>query len=169
MADPDRLSHPANNWLVGAIAALLPGALLVFFASAFLLPTEPAYSLVFYLCTVPATLAFVRVNGLSFTLTTPALLALGLIVWSGLTLIWGHDDKHRTGHFAGDAAMTLVFVTGLLAALPQWKTRMQLADLLVVVGLVNAAGSIAASLIGHPKDPRLHGWGAQMCRRCCRR
>jgi O-antigen ligase len=134
--------------------------MLAFVAAAFLLPSEPAYALIFY-CTVLATLAARVWRGFRPDWRDPViLLALALIVWSGLTLLWGQDDGHRRFRFLGDTLATLCFVAGMAAVFPDHALRRRLGLVLIVAGGVNAVFSIGLNLITHPHDPRLHGWGA---------
>ena len=150
MADLDRV--------LGALPRLLPGVLTVFIASAFVLPSGPAYALVFYIGVLPvAVLAAWRGTW------RPELgfgLAAGLIVWSGLTLAWGHDDGHRSARFAVDAVMTLAFVAALAAGLQDAAARRGLMTVLIWAGAANAVLSVALGLLVPAHSDRLHGWGA---------
>ncbi len=139
-------------------------ALLVFVASAFLLPTQPAFALVFYV--LLAVLAFQHLRGAAGRVPgrvsgrdAGVLLACLLIAWSGLTLFWGHDDGHRTFKFAVDTVCTFGFVLMMLQA---WAgtpaARRQLATVLIWAGTANAVLATVLSLF-EPYDPRMHGWG----------
>ena len=142
------------------LSAWLPGALLVFVVAAFLLRLEPAYALVFYVAVLPCLLGRL-IAGARPVLAEPArALAAALIVFSGLTLLWGVDDGARSLRFAGSAIASLGFLLAMLAVLEDDVTRARLSACLVVAGAVNAVWSIAYALVTHPRDPRLHGWGA---------
>ena len=142
------------------LASWLPGTLLVFVAASFVLPNGPSYALVFYVAVLPCLIARLAV-GPGLGLGDPAAaLALALVVWSGLTLLWGQDDGHRSWRFAGDSAASAGFVLAMLAVLGQAWVRTALARLLVVAGGANAAFSIAVFFITHPVFRRLTGWGA---------
>jgi O-antigen ligase len=149
------------------LSGLLPAALLLYVAAAFLLPSDPAAALVFYLAVIPAALARLARRGTPWPLRpgagsqarAAAVLALGLVLWSGLTLLWGEDAGHRTLKFAGDTLATLVFLLALLETLPGPALRRRLQDVLIGCGAANAALSIAIDTITHPLNPRLHGWG----------
>jgi O-antigen ligase len=82
------------------------------------------------------------------------------VVWSGLTLLWGTDDGHRSWRFAGDTAATLGFVLAMLLTLGDRVMRARLGTVLVAAGAANAVFSIAVFVITHPVFPRLRGWGA---------
>jgi O-antigen ligase len=150
----DRRLSPAT------LSSWLPGALVVFVASAFLLPSEPAYALVFYVAVLPC-LAARLCAGPWPRLTDPALLAaLALVMWSGLTLLWGIDDGHRSFRFAGDTVATLALLLAMAATLPDAGFRARLGTVLVACGAVNAAWSIGLAVVTHAPGQRLHGWGA---------
>jgi O-antigen ligase len=138
----------------------LPWALLLFAAAAFLLPSEPSYALVFYVAVIP-TLAARLIRG-PRALTASTALALALVAWSGLTLLWGIDDGHRSFRFLGDTLSTACLVLAMAAALPDPIWRRRLITLLITVGAANAAWSIAVFFITHPVYPRLRGWGATL-------
>ncbi len=139
------------------LAAWLPTAVLVFTGSAFLLPSEAAYAWPFYLMILPAWIS-------SAARRRPAdrpaqWLALGLIAWSGLTLLWGQDDGHRIGRFALETVWTLVFVLALLAVLPAPALRRQLGSVLIGAATANALFSVAFGIAVPQGGERLHGWG----------
>ena len=141
-------------------------ALLAFVASAFLLPTQPAYSLVFYV--LLAVLGVQRLRGVAGrnlgqdmrTKDAGVVLAGLLIAWSALTLLWGHDDGHRTRKFAIDAVCTLGFVIMMLRA---WADapfiRRRLETVLIWAGTANATIANLLGVLVHSHDPRMHGWG----------
>ncbi len=139
-------------------SAWQPAALLVFLAAAFLLPTEPAYALLFYAGVLPLTL--VALCGASGRPDAAMLAAAALILWSALTLVWGHDDGHRSWRFALDSVMTLAYVAamGMAFAAPPGPAR--LATVLIWVGAANAVLSIAIGVLLPHNTERLHGWGA---------
>lgn len=143
-------------------APVLHAVLLVFVASAFLLPSEPAYSLVFYIGLALCALRHREWLAGSAALRNPGpILALLLIVWSGLTLLWGHDDGHRTRHFAVDTLMTGAFVVLMLRAWSSEPASMRLlGTMLIWCGAANAVLSVALGQILKQDGPRLHGWGA---------
>ncbi len=138
--------------------ALLGPALLVFIASAFALPSGPAYSLVFYLGVLP--LAVLAAARGALRAEAGWALSAALIVWSGLTLAWGHDDGHRSLRFAADAVMTFAFVAASAEGFRDAALRRRLMGVLVWVGAANAALSIVLSLLFPQHTDRLHGWGA---------
>ncbi len=145
-------------WPPRALPALLPVMLLVFVASAFLLPSGPAYSLVFYVGVLPlAVLACWR--GV-WRAELGWGLAAALIVWSGLTLIWGHDDGHRSWRFAADSAMTFVFVAALADGFREPAARRWLMGVLIWAGAANAVLSVGLAMAIPQHSDRLHGWGA---------
>ena len=141
----------------------LPIVLLVFVASAFVLPKGPDYALVFYLAVAPAVLlgAWAR-NPAARTGAEPASwsAAMLLIFWSMATLIWGRDDGHRTGQFALAAVMTALFVAGLLTAAGDAGLRRRLATTLIWAGTANAVLSVGLGPFLPQNGERLHGWGA---------
>ena len=151
----------ARRWpaLPHRTALLAPG-LLLFFVAAFLLPTGPAYALVFYLCVLPAFWLRVAASPLPWLRDGGAWLGFALIVWSGLTLIWGHDDQHRTLRFLGDTVFTLLFFGAMLCALRGPALRRQLGTVMIWAGTGNALLSVLLGQILPQNGPRLHGWGA---------
>jgi O-antigen ligase len=161
------LSRSIGFWIEGRALTLarrlsgwLPAAMLLFVAAAFALPKEPAYALVFYVAVLPCLLARLAEGSWRFRADAAQLLALGLVVWSGLTLLWGTDDGHRAWRFAGDTAATFAFLLAMLLTLPDPAMRRRLAMVLVVAGALNACFAIAVFLVTHPIFPRLRGWGA---------
>ena len=108
--------HPIRLW--AAPLAPLRAALLVFVAAAFLLPSEPAYAVVFYVAVLPLAMLTLRIEWRAATGDPGAMLGVLLILWSALTLIWGRDDGHRSIRFAAGAACTLLF---FLATLQAWR------------------------------------------------
>lgn len=139
-------------------ARLLPWALLLFVAAAFLLPSGPAYALVFYVCVVPAALARAGAGGARVQDRGYAL-AMALIYWSAATLLWGRDDGHRWVRFAVDAVMTGIFVDTLMWVLREPAQRARLATLLIWAGAANALLSVVLGQFLPQDGPRLHGWG----------
>jgi O-antigen ligase len=159
MADADRLKGRTLS-LLTRLSTWLPGALMLFVASGFLLPLEPDYALVFYLAVLPCLLArLVSTRDVPLA-DPPRLLAAGLIVWSGLTLLWGIDDKHRSWRFASDSGATFAFFLALLLVLREPAMRTRMGTVLIASGTANAVWSIAVFVITHPVYPRLRGWGA---------
>jgi O-antigen ligase len=133
---------------------------LLFFAAAFLLPTGPAYALVFYLCVLPAFLLQALRSPRPWLRDPGAGLGIALIVWSGMTLIWGHDDQHRTLRFLADTAFTLLFLGALACGLRSPALRRHLGTVMIWAGTVNAVLSLLLGQILPQNGPRLHGWGA---------
>jgi O-antigen ligase len=123
----------------------------------------PASAIVFYATTLPCLLATLanwpRATWASLLRDPPAAAAIGLVVWSGLTLLWGQNDLGRAGQFAADTAATLAFLLAMLAAWNTQANRTQVAQTLVRAGTANAVFSIAKAFALAPLDPRLHGWG----------
>src|SRR5277367_4526484 len=106
-------------------ARLRVAALFLFLGACFLLPTGPAYALVFYLAVLPS-LAWRP----SWPPRDPAFwLGAALILWSGLTLLWGRDDGGRSLRFAVATACTAVFWVALWGDLPIARLRVALVTL----------------------------------------
>ena len=142
------------------LAPLLPGAVLVFVAALYVLPSEPAAADIFYVAVIPAVLAcLLRGRGKDWLPGAGTKLAIALVLWSGLTLIWGHDDKHRTAKFALDSVTTACWVAALFAVLPDARWRVTLRSVLIGVGAANAVLSIVLFFVLPQPGPRLTGWG----------
>jgi O-antigen ligase len=122
---------------------------LLFFLSCFLLPTEAAFSLVFYAAVLP----FIRRP------VWPPWPATALIAWSGLTLLWGEGDAHRVFAFGLGAVCTLAYMVALQAMLGETTMRRRVGTLLIWAGTVNALWSIGRGVILHTMAPQLLGWG----------
>ena len=139
---------------------VLRATLLVFVAGAFLLPTEPAYALVFYLLPMPLAVLILPATWRRITVDTGIALGGLLIAWSALTLAWGHDDGHRSLRFAAGAAATLLFFGTTLGA---WRNApgswRHLGTVLIWAGAANAALSVALGPFEPQNGDRLHGWG----------
>jgi hypothetical protein len=136
---------------------------MLFVAACFLLPTGPAYALVFYVAVLPCLAARLVCCG-----TVPAGRAFwagaALIVWSGLTLLWGRDDGGRFWTMAGATMCTLAFWTAVPVGLDQPLDRRRLARVLVGLGAANALASMARYALAPDyvlpgQISRLHGWG----------
>jgi hypothetical protein len=130
--------------------------LLAFVVGAFALPTEAAFSLVFYLAVmVPAAIGW---RGLR-PAEGAGWLALGLIIWSALSLLWGVDDGHRAWLFLLGAVATSVFVLVLREALqaPGWGRR--LAAVVVWSGTANAVLVLLFHAGALLRGERILGWG----------
>jgi O-antigen ligase len=149
---------------VDRLARLLPQAVLLSVAAAFLLPTEAAYALVFYVIVPPCLVAAAIACPRAPPRDVAGWLAVALILWSGLTLLWGADERHRTPRFALGAAATLAFVfaTSMCAHDAAWRRR--LGTVLIVLGGLSAAACVVRFLVDPPftlptDTPRLRGWG----------
>ena len=134
------------------LARLLPPALLLAVAAAFLLPTEAAYALVFYIVVLPCLVAAVMTRPRPRDVAT--WLAVALILWSGLTLLWGVDDTHRAPRFALSAAATLTFMLAAAMCARDAAWRWRLGTVLLVLGGLSAAACVkrhaaAARMGGH--------------------
>ena len=133
-------------------------------AAAFLLPTEAAYALVFYLIVPPCLVAAAIAGPRALARGLGSWLAVALILWSGLTLLWGVDETHRTPRFALGAAATLAFVAAVAMCARDAAWRRRLGTMLIVLGAVSAAACVARFLVDPPftlptDTPRLRGWG----------
>ena len=153
----------ANAARVTWLSDRLGGAVILFVAACFLLPTGPAYALVFYIAVLPCLAA-----RLARRRTVPKSWAfwagVALIVWSGLTLLWGRDDGARAWPMAAGAVCTLAFWFAVSLGLDQAPGRTRLARVLVGSGAANALAGVARYVLA-PDDVlpgqvrRLHGWG----------
>jgi hypothetical protein len=178
---------------------LLPASLLVFVVSAFALPTEAAFSLVFYVCVMPLVVlkvlmpaglhigcraAFFPIPlvgragvGVSAEQESPScktgttqrtgwkappsgvLVALALILWSGLTLLWGESSGDRSLRFLLATAATATFVLALSNVLSEAVSRRRLATMLICAGAANAAFVLLLNAPNLLHCDRILGWG----------
>jgi hypothetical protein len=129
----------------------LPACLLAFLAACFALPTEAAFSAVFY--------ALVLLPLLARRPAWPPWPASALIIWSGLTLFWGEGDAHRIAAFGLGAACTLAYMTALQGTLADPAMRRRVGTLLIWAGTANALWSIGRGVILQTIAPQLLGWG----------
>jgi O-antigen ligase len=135
---------------------LLGAALLLFTAAAFALPGEAAYGLVFYLTLLPLVAWQCRRpprTGLA------AWLALSLIAWSGVTLLWSEGSFHRRIGFALGTLCTAAFVVALQSVFadPVWRRRWS--SVLIWAAAGNAAWSLLAGAASLLAGLRILGWG----------
>jgi O-antigen ligase len=134
-----------------------------FLVACFVLPGDAAYGLVFYAAVLPC-LAW-RLAAAGPPRCAAFWSGVALIAWSGLTLLWGRDDGHRTAAFAIAVAATLAFWCAAALCLGDARNRERLAAMLVLLGCASALFGLARSLFFPmrllPGDlvPRLHGWG----------
>ncbi len=133
------------------LARALPACLLGFLAACFALPTEAAFSLVFYAGVVPPLLARRPV--------WPPWPVCALVIWSGLTLFWGEGDARRVFAFGLGAACTLAYMAALQETLADQAMRRRVGTLLIWAGAANAVWSIGRGVILHTIAPQLLGWG----------
>ncbi len=142
------------------MSGLLPAAVLLFTAAAFALPGEAAYGMVFYLTVLPLAAWRSRPRHLPRTGIDAGLgLALALIAWSGLTLLWGEDTGHRRFGFALATLSTAAFVIALRDTFEAPSLRRRWAAVLVWAGTANAAWSLLVGLPGLIAGQRILGWG----------
>jgi hypothetical protein len=144
------------------LAGLLAPAMLGFVAACFVLPTGPAYALVFYVAVLPCLAA--RVTQVRLPSDRAFWSGVVLIVWSGLTLLWGHDDGGRTASLALATFCTAAFWYALALSMDDEGIRHRLAVVLIVAGTANALASIvryfvAPTYVLPGQLKRLHGWG----------
>ena len=125
-----------------------PWPFLVFLLACFALPTEAAFSLVFYVVVIPTT----RPRGPHWT-------AGALIVWSGCTLFWGEGDARRVWAFALGSVCTLVFAVAVQGVCRDLAGRRRVATLLIWAGAVNAGWAIGRGVLLGTIAPQLLGWG----------
>ncbi len=144
--------------LAGRLSDALPYALLVFLAANFALPAGPDYALIFYVAVAPCTVAALAMR-VRIEIDAALMLAVALIVWSGCTLLWGHDDGNRSLGFLRDTACTMLYVLALAVVIGDPAWRRWLVRTLIVAGALNAAWSIVLGLALHPQVQRLTGWG----------
>jgi len=134
-------------------------ATLLYVAAALLLPKGNGSAVVFYAAVVPCLLARLADRPVIAWRDPAIALAFGLVMWSGLTLLWGEGGLHRAGQFAADSVATLAFLLAMVLTLAETGAREKMARVLVSVGSANAVLSLAWTVLAHPLDPRLHGWG----------
>jgi O-antigen ligase len=153
----------------------LPYGLLVFTVAAFTLPTEAAFSLVFYVCVMPLALLMpARIPFNSAAPPPPAsgeargggaaariglALALALILWSGLTLLWGEGDPLRNHRYLLATAATACFVLASWQVLALPNMQQRLATLLICAGSANAVFVLASNAPALLRGDRILGWG----------
>jgi O-antigen ligase len=134
----------------------LPVGLLAFLVAAFAAPTEAVASLVFYVGVLPAAAASWRILG---AFGAAERLALALIAWSGMTLLWGEDDGNRSHRFLLGAACTWVFLACLRHVLTDFAWRRVLVNVLVWAATANAAGVLLFNAPALVDGQRILGWG----------
>jgi O-antigen ligase len=158
MASVNEIATHANRLI--ASDRLLPTAMLVFLASAFVLAPAPIWSLTFYLGFLPA--AILRAwRGPPLEWRNSYVIVIGLIiVWSALTLIWGENPGHeRVPKFLFGALWTAIFVAALMTMLREYTASARnIGTALIVAGAANAALSILLYFYKIPPDWRLVGW-----------
>lgn len=142
---------------------LLRMALLGCIGAGFLLPSNAAWSLLFYLSMPPLVLWRVW-RGWRPDVRDGALVAmLALWLWSSAALFWGDDiSGHGNGHgyWLRNAACTLVFVLGFVMAQgDDVLTRSRVVLTLVFCGAANSIVSILIFLWQGGVLERLEGWG----------
>jgi len=153
----------ANAAHVTWLSDRLGGAVTLFVAACFLLPSGPAYALVFYIAVLPC-LAARLVRAPSVPLDLLFWSGVALIVWSGLTLLWGRDDGGRTWPMAAASACTLAFWFAVPLGLDRAPDRTRFARVLAALGAANALASLARYAVAPDyvlpgQVKRLHGWG----------
>jgi O-antigen ligase len=131
-------------------------ALNLFVLAAFALPTDAAYSLAFYvgvpLLAVSGRLRLPRVTRGDYA-------AAALILWSGLTLLWGEGDTRRVYAFALGTASTGAFLVILRSVLEEPEARRHLLGWLVWCGAANAALALSLGAPALLRGERMLGWG----------
>jgi O-antigen ligase len=126
-------------------------ALCIFLVAAFVLPSEAAFSLVFYL-TLPVLAWKPRLD-------RRLMPALALIAWSALTLLWSAGGAIRAWHFLLGALCTAAFLQEALQALGITGARQFVTRLLVGLGSANAGLSLVLGAAALARGERILGWG----------
>ncbi len=138
---------------------LLTGAVFAYFAAAFLLPTEPASAFFVYAGVLPLLLMAWPSAKLTRNLDAAAVCALGLIVYSGASVLWGINNNHRALRFALDSAACFGFILALIKVFTNPFARRRALDVMIIAGCVNAVIAISWFFLHPVEDPRLHGYG----------
>lgn len=158
MADAVEMTAHNRAAFVPRLGEALPYVLVVFMAATFALPAGPDYALIFYVAVAPCTVAAI-VTRTRIVFDASFVLTVTLIVWSGCTLFWGHDEGNRSLGFFRDTVCTLLYVLALsiVIAEPCWRGR--LVRTLILAGTANALWSMALGWAFHSDAERLTGWG----------
>ncbi|HEX3885626.1 MAG TPA: O-antigen ligase family protein [Stellaceae bacterium] len=144
---------------------ILPATLLVCLAAAFVLRPMPVWALTFYAGVVPATV-YRLWRGANFPWRDPRVLLIGLLVlWSGLTLLWGiNPGGGRVEKFALAAVCTTLFFIALVVSTREVPEMIRYCmTVIIVVSACNAALSIILFFGQYipylpPAGARLNGW-----------
>ena len=154
MAELDRLTARAGRWLPTAFPVIVAAGLVV--------TPVPVWALAFYL-SVPVLVALRLRGGWRPHLADPAVaLALALVLWSSLAVVWGYDPS---GHgrsawvWLGNGVCTLAFLLGGLAATERADGIERVEIWWILGGAANALASILQHLAVENRVSRLYGWG----------
>lgn len=153
-----KLTYPAR-WLL-AEPSVVGRALLIFFASAFVVAPNSLWAIVFYAGILPVLLYGWRRDGWRIDWHQPYLwLCLAIMVWSGLSLLWGEDPgKGRITKYGFGCVLAMLYWLSLLAALqhsPGLSRR--IGTILILCGVLNAVWSMLYFYGIAPQD-RFGGW-----------
>lgn len=142
-------------------ATPLARAFFVWLASGFVVAPAPLWALVFYFGVAPLfALRMWRDRSLDWC-GGYALVAVVLVVWSSMTLLWGEDPGgHRVWHYLLGSLCTLVFLIAALIVLAEDpRNTRTIGTLMIGFGAVNAVIAIALFIGPHMLGRRLQGWG----------
>jgi O-antigen ligase len=137
--------------------------LLLCLGSGFLLPSNAAWSMLFYLTVLPLVLLRVARGWRPDWHNRTFDIMLLLTAWSGISVFWGDDiSGHGNGDFywLRDMLCTLSFICAFVMAVEEEKLTRERAILtLVFCGTLNAAISLFVCLLRGAAIHRLQGWG----------
>ena len=147
-------------WYIWCDERWLAIAFVTFLASGFLLRPAPVWAMVFYVWVIPRCVWELWQQRSRAWCTPFAALAIALVVWSTLGLLWGEDpDPLRVRRIAAGGLSTLVFVVaGFIVLRKHAQLGRVIGGVMIVGGTLNACLAISIFLITQPPDPRMPGW-----------
>lgn len=151
------MSEVVRDWQAGTPLAR---ALFVFIATAFLVAPAPVWSLVFYALVIPLFLLCVWRERPRAWFSGYAILAVLLIAWSCLTLLWGqHPGGPRVFRLVVGSLCTLIYVPALLIVLHEdARNARSIGSIMIAFGVANAVLSIALFAGPDMLGQRMPGW-----------
>ena len=134
----------------------------VFFVGAgFILRPTPVWAMVYYAGVLPAFFAFLWARRGTLSLCDPGLvLSLAMMVWFGLTLVWGIDQTpKRVAKFVFSIPVNFSFlaVGWVFFTTAEERFLTRLYRVIPIVAVVNAVISIVI-FFANGAGGRLHGW-----------